>query len=78
MRKNTSLNLLTLFLVCFLVLFASPPATAQDNSSKIVKESILSNKKKRTYYLFVPATAKAPAPLIVLLHWFGTQWHVAG
>lgn len=64
-------SLCSLFLVCFLVLFASPPATAQDNSNKIVKESILSNKKKRSYYLFVPATAKAPAPLIVLLHGSG-------
>jgi poly(3-hydroxybutyrate) depolymerase len=60
-----------LFHVCFLVLFASPPAAAQDKSNKIVKESILSNKKKRTYYLFVPATVKAPAPLIVLLHGSG-------
>lgn len=62
-----------IFLLCSLILCSSP-ASAQDKSdkaSKIVKETILSNKKKRTYYLFVPATAKAPAPLIVLLHGSG-------
>jgi predicted esterase len=63
----------SILLLCFLVL-GSAPAPAQDESDKpnqIVKESIVSNKKKRTYYLFVPASAKAPAPLIVLLHGSG-------
>ena len=61
----------SLFLVSILVLFAPPWAPAQDNLNKTVKESILSNRKKRTYYLFVPATVKAPAPLVVLLHGSG-------
>src|SRR5712692_5027647 len=60
-----------IILLCFLVLLVLPLALAQDKPNKIVKESILSNKKKRTYYLFVPATVKAPAPLIVLLHGSG-------
>lgn len=39
-------------------------------SQKIAKESIASEGKKRTYYLYVPASVKplAPAPLLVLLH----------
>ncbi|MGH9908551.1 MAG: alpha/beta hydrolase family esterase [Pyrinomonadaceae bacterium] len=39
-------------------------------SQKIVKESIQSQGKPRTYYLFVPDTVSAakPAPLIVMLH----------
>jgi|ERR1044072_4179168 poly(3-hydroxybutyrate) depolymerase len=39
-------------------------------SEKIVKDSITFGAKQRTYYLFVPETAKVsnPAPLIVLLH----------
>ena len=56
------------------LLCASSSMVAQDESdksNKIVRESILSNKKKRTYYLFAPATAKASAPLIVLLHGSG-------
>lgn len=63
----------SVFLLCSLI-FCSSSAPAQDKSDKsnqIVKETIVSNKKKRTYYLFVPATAKAPAPLIVLLHGSG-------
>jgi predicted esterase/Flp pilus assembly protein TadD len=43
--------------------------TAHGQSQKIVKDSISSEGKKRTYYLFVPDDlAPAPAPLIVLLH----------
>lgn len=61
--------------LCFLMLFSgSFPASAQDksdNTNKVVKQTVLSNKKKRSYYLFVPATLKAPAPLIVLLHGSG-------
>jgi len=48
-----------------------PLRPAQDKPNKIVKEQILSNKKKRIFYLYVPASAKAPAPLIVLLHGSG-------
>lgn len=55
----------------FFVSLTAVLAVAQDNSNKVVRESILSNKKKRSYYLFVPATVKSPAPLIVLLHGSG-------
>lgn len=54
------------FMLPFLFLLLSPfhaPAAA-----KISKESLVSQNKKRTYYLFVPESAKAPAPLVVLLH----------
>ena len=34
----------------------------------ITKELITSNGKTRPYYLYVPSTVKAPAPLIVMLH----------
>ncbi len=58
-------------LLCLFLPVASPLTPAQDKPNKIVRESILSNKKKRTFYLYVPASAKAPAPLIVLLHGSG-------
>src|SRR5882724_3457188 len=48
-----------------------PISAAQEKPDKVAKESLVSNKKKRTYYLFVPAGIKAPAPLIVLLHGSG-------
>ena len=60
----------SLALLCLLTLF-NPIALVQDKLGKIVKESIISNQKKRNYYLFVPGTLKAPAPLIVLLHGSG-------
>jgi poly(3-hydroxybutyrate) depolymerase len=66
-KRNVEVTVLVT-IVCLLVF---PPALAQDNLNKIVKESIVSNKKKRSYYLFVPASVKSPAPLIVLLHGSG-------
>ncbi|OLD24745.1 MAG: hypothetical protein AUJ04_08735 [Acidobacteria bacterium 13_1_40CM_3_55_6] len=57
-------------LLCLLIFF-TPIALVQDKLGKIVKESIISNQKKRNYYLFVPATVKASTPLIVLLHGSG-------
>jgi poly(3-hydroxybutyrate) depolymerase len=66
-RRNVEVTVLVT-IVCLLVF---PPAFAQDNLNKIVKESIVSNKKKRSYYLFVPSSIKSPAPLIVLLHGSG-------
>jgi len=61
-----------LVLLCLFLTGASSSLTpAQDKPNKIVHESILSNKKKRTFYLYVPASAKAPVPLIVLLHGSG-------
>lgn len=59
-----------LSLLCLLVLGA-PAVQGQDKANKVSKESVISNKKKRTYYAFVPANIKAPAPLIVLLHGSG-------
>ena len=55
-----------LLLVVFLA--ATTSVVARDD---ITKELITSNGKTRAYYLFVPSTAKAPAPLIVLLHGSG-------
>jgi len=60
----------SLALLCLLIFF-TPIALVQDKLGKIVKESIISNQKKRNYYLFVPATVKASTPLIVLLHGSG-------
>ena len=61
----------SIVLLCLFLPGASPLTPAQDKPNKIVKESILSNKKKRSFYLFVPATVNSPAPLIVLLHGSG-------
>src|SRR5437879_11760603 len=58
----------SLALLCLVILF-TPIALAQDDHlGKIVEESIISNQKKRNYYLFVPATVKPSTPLTVLLH----------
>ena len=54
---------LTLILLLLLVSFS--PALAKDD---ITKELITSNGKQRPYYLYVPSTVKAPAPLIIMLH----------
>jgi poly(3-hydroxybutyrate) depolymerase len=40
-------------------------------SQEVEKNLITSGKRTRAYYLFVPKTVKAPAPLIVLLHGSG-------
>ena len=58
-------------LFCLLLPAASSVTPAQDKPNRIVRETFLSNKKKRTFYLYVPPSAKAPAPLIVLLHGSG-------
>ncbi|HEU5459433.1 MAG TPA: PHB depolymerase family esterase [Pyrinomonadaceae bacterium] len=50
---------LTLLLAC-----VSTSAAKDD----ITKELIASNGKTRAYYLYVPSTVKAPAPLIIMLH----------
>ena len=57
--------------LCFAALITTVlNASAAD---KVVKESIESQKKKRTIYLFVPESIKpgTPAPLVVLLHGSG-------
>lgn len=52
-----------------LAALAASPASAE----KVVKESIRSQGKERTYYLFVPDTVspETPAPVLVLLHGSG-------
>ena len=52
-------------LTFILLLAACSSAAAKDD---ITKELIQSNGKTRAYYLYVPSTIKAPAPLIVMLH----------
>lgn len=52
--------------VLALLVLATVPAVAQ----KITRETMMSEGKKRTYYLYVPksVTSATPVPLIVLLH----------
>ena len=52
-------------LTFILLLAACSSAFAKDD---ITKELITSNGKTRAYYLYVPSTVKASAPLIVMLH----------
>ena len=47
-----------------------PSATARADG-QVTKETLESGGGKRTYYLFAPASAKASAPLVVLLHGSG-------
>ena len=51
---------------------------AVDTSAKVVKNTIESEGKKRSYYLFIPASVNQdkPAPLIVLLHGSGRNGSV--
>ncbi len=45
---------------------------ASAHAEKITKESVMSQDVERTYYLFVPDSAKSkPAPLIILMHGSG-------
>jgi len=61
-----SFRSLTWVFVALLLLSATARA-----DGKVTKESLESSGSKRTYYLFVPASAKASAPLVVLLHGSG-------
>jgi poly(3-hydroxybutyrate) depolymerase len=56
------------FLAIALVLALPSAAHARE---KIVKETMIAEGAKRTYYLFVPDGAKEDAPLIILLHGSG-------
>src|ERR1044071_722601 len=58
MKLHVPLTLMSLLLA-----FSS--VVAKDD---ITKELISSGGKTRAYYLYVPSTIKAPAPLIVMLH----------
>lgn len=55
-----------LTVLAFLIAFAPVGALAQ----KIAKETIVSEGKKRTYYIYVPKSVQtsSPVPLVVLLH----------
>lgn len=55
-----------LFILALFVIFAPTGALAQ----KITKETIVSEGKKRTYYIYVPKNVQpsSPVPLVVLLH----------
>src|SRR3982751_1719714 len=57
------------FLVIGLVAMFAPPAFA--TPPDVVHDTMTSGGRKRSYYLFVPDTVKAPAPLVVLLHGSG-------
>ena len=59
MKLPTTLTSILLLLLSF------SSAAAKDD---ITKELITSNGKTRAYYLYVPSTVKASAPLIVTLH----------
>ena len=54
--------------ILLVLLFACGSASVM--AQKITKETIVSENKKRTYYVYVPkrVTASSPVPLIVLLH----------
>ena len=60
----------SILLLLALILVQSQTATASD---KVIKDSITSQNKKRSFYLFAPDSVKSgtPAPLIVLLHGSG-------
>ena len=56
--------------VCAALLLSTLPAHARADG-KVSKETIESGGRKRTYYLFAPASLKPSAPLVVLLHGSG-------
>src|SRR5882672_8480560 len=55
-------------IILFTFLLALAPVSVL--AQKIAKETIVSEGKKRTYYIYVPKTAQpsSPVPLLVLLH----------
>ncbi|HYY57298.1 MAG TPA: dienelactone hydrolase family protein [Pyrinomonadaceae bacterium] len=55
--------------VLFTLLLLSSSSVAF--SQEVEKNLITSGRRTRAYYLFVPKTVKAPAPLVVLLHGSG-------
>jgi predicted esterase len=60
----------SLALACAALALLLLPAYARGRD-KITKESIESGGRKRTYYLFAPASLKPSAPLVVLFHGSG-------
>jgi predicted esterase len=65
MKKVAFLTIALIALIgpCPRQTFAAPP--------DVIHDTITSGGRKRSYYLFVPDTVKAPAPLVVLLHGSG-------
>jgi poly(3-hydroxybutyrate) depolymerase len=59
------------YFCAFFFLALMLPLPGLSDSDKISKQGIVSQGKKRTYYLFVPSTVKSPAPLIITLHGSG-------
>src|SRR3954462_14832588 len=57
------------FLAIGLVAMFAPPAFGR--TPDVVHDTLTSGGRKRSYYLFVPDTVKAPAPLVVLLNGSG-------
>ncbi len=53
-------------LLLFAMLVAFVPAVAF--AQNVSKEAIISDAKKRTYYIYLPEKTKGAAPLLVLLH----------
>jgi poly(3-hydroxybutyrate) depolymerase len=64
-RKTAFLTIALIWLIgpCARQAFATAP--------DVIHDTITSGGQKRSYYLFVPDTVKAPAPLVVLLHGSG-------
>ena len=64
-RKTAFLTIALIWLIgsCAHQAFATTP--------DVIHDTITSGGQKRSYYLFVPDTGKAPAPLVVLLHGSG-------
>jgi poly(3-hydroxybutyrate) depolymerase len=56
---------LHILLALTILLACASTAAAKDD---IIKERMTSDGKTRVYYLYVPSTVKAPAPLIIMLH----------
>ncbi len=64
--------------ICAALLFMMCVEASAKDEDKIVKNTIASGGKKRTYYLFVPDSVKPEkrAPLVVLLHGSGRNGRV--
>jgi len=60
-----------LFLLLCALTFLPLAIIARPTTGKVVKDSINSDGRKRTYYLFVPDSIQGAAPLLVLLHGSG-------
>src|SRR5690242_5067919 len=71
--SSPNMTLLRMLLALAMAFVCAAPAAAQ----KIEKRTALSEGEGRTYYLFVPDTAKdKPAPLIVMLHGSGRDGRI--